>query len=335
MELKLARSITVADLASLIDAEFIPIDNDLSQQQITHIAKLEAAAFGSVSFLSNQHYKQFLGSTNASAVLVDATDASACPKNCAALISSNPRLSLAKLLQLAVTTQQDSCTGVHKTAVLGKNVTLGENVSIGANCVIGDHCQIGANTVLLPNVTLYAHVKIGKNSCIHSGSVIGSDGFGYAVDANGDWVKMPHLSGVVVGDFVEIGSNTSVDRGMIDDTVIGNRVIIDNQVQIGHNVVIGDNTAIAGCVGIAGSTHIGKYCLIGGASSITGHIIICDRVHLTATSSVSNSITKPGVYSSGMPVRENNVWRRNVARFMSLDSLAKRVRELEKRYVDS
>jgi len=141
---------------------------------------------------------------------------------------------------------------------------------------------------------------------------------------------MPHLGGVIIGDDVEIGSNTSIDRGMIDDTVIGNRVIIDNLVQIGHNVNIGDNTAIAGCVGIAGSATIGKYCLIGGASSIAGHISLADKVHITATSAVSNTINKAGVYSSGLPARENSDWRRSVARFLTIDSMAKRIRDLEK-----
>jgi len=203
-------------------------------------------------------------------------------------------------------------------------------VVLGAGVIIGARCNIGAGTQLKPNVTLYDDVCMGQKCVVHSGTVIGSDGFGYELDENGGWFKLLHLGGVVIGNHVGIGSNTCIDRGLFDNTVIGNQVIIDNLVQIAHNVNIGDGTAIAGCVGIAGSTTIGKYCLIGGASSIVGHISISDRVYITGTSSVSHSITKSGVYSSGFPARENKEWRRNVARFMYLDDMAKRIKELEK-----
>jgi UDP-3-O-[3-hydroxymyristoyl] glucosamine N-acyltransferase len=256
-------------------------------------------------------------------------DAKLCPPQVTTLITKNPRLALAKLLNLWADAKQTAAS-IHPSAVIGKNVELGDNLLIEAGVVVGDNCKLGNNTQLKANVTLYNNVTIGANCTVHSGTVIGSDGFGYAVDTDGSWFKMLHLGGVVIGDNVEIGSNTSIDRGMIDNTVIGNNVIIDNLVQIGHNVVIGDRTAIAGCTGVAGSTVIGKNCLIGGASSIAGHITIGDRVNITGTSAVNHSLLEPGVYSSGFPAKENGVWRRNVARFMMLDNMAKRLKELEK-----
>lgn len=332
MQLKLQQPITLAELATKIGAELVGNASVVANSVINHIAKLETAGPGSISFLANPLYKKYLSDTKASAVILSAADAESC--SVPVLITKNPRLALAKLLSLcsavtdiAMNTMQNH---IHATAVIGKNVTLGNGVVIGANCYVGDDCIIGDATVLKPNVVIYHGVTLGKRCIIHSGAVIGSDGFGYAIDEQNNWVKMPHLGGVVVGDDVEIGSNTSIDRGMIDDTEIGDRVIIDNLVQIGHNVVIGNNTAIAGCVGIAGSSVIGKYCLIGGASSIAGHITIADKVHITATSAVSSSISVAGVYSSGLPARENSVWRRSVARFMSIDSMAKRIRDLEK-----
>ncbi len=327
MALKLNSQLTLAELATKIGAELSAIADP--NTLIHSIEKLETAGPGTVSFCTHVSYHKLLSTTNASAVLLAASDADAC--NAPVLISANPRLALAILLGLCVPDADVAINDlIHPTAIIGANVILGDNVKIGPNCTVGDNCILGDDTVLKANVVLYHGVTLGKRCAVHSGTVIGSDGFGYAVDQKGNWVKMPHLGGVVIGDDVEIGSNTSIDRGMIDDTIIGNRVIIDNLVQIGHNVNIGDNTAIAGCVGIAGSATIGKYCLIGGASSIAGHISLADKVHITATSAVSNTITKAGVYSSGLPARENSDWRRSVARFLSIDSMAKRIRDLEK-----
>lgn len=327
MALKLNKQLTLAELATIIGAELSAIVNP--NIVISSIEKLETAGPGSISFCTHASYQKLLETTNASAVLLAASEAESC--KVPVLISANPRLALAKLLGLcAPDTNAATADLIHPSAVIGANVTLGRNVKIGPNCTIGDNCILGDDTTLKSNVVLYHGITLGKRCAVHSGTVIGSDGFGYAVDEKGNWVKMPHLGGVVIGDDVEIGSNTSIDRGMIDDTVIGNKVIIDNLVQIGHNVIIGDNTAIAGCVAIAGSANIGKYCLIGGASSIAGHISLTDKVHITATSAVSNTIKKPGVYSSGLPARENGDWRRNVARFLTIDSMAKRIRDLEK-----
>ncbi len=326
MNLELQQPLSISELAQHIDAQ-LPAEAIIPGELITHLAVLDKAEQGSVSFLSNQTYKKHLATTKASAVIVTAADAKDCPV--LALISKDPRLSLSKLLHLCKSNQVKP-TGIHPTAVIGANVELGSDVVIGPHCVIGDSCKIGSGSTLMPNVTLYPNVIIGKNCSIHSGTVIGSDGFGYALDPKAGWVKMLHLGGVVIGDNVEIGSNTSIDRGMLDNTVIGNQVIIDNLVQIGHNVIIGDRTAIAGCVGIAGSAVIGKNCLIGGASSINGHIVIGDNIIITGTSAVNSSLSEPGIYSSGIPARENSVWRRNVARFMTLDRMAQRVQELEK-----
>jgi len=327
MALKLNKQFTLAELATNIGAELSAIVNP--NIVIDSIEKLETAGPGSISFCTHASYHKLLETTNASAVLLAESEAETC--KVPVLISENPRLALAKLLGLCVPdVSTEAVDLIHPSAVLGANVTLGRNVKIGPHCTVGDNCSLGDDTVLKANVVLYHGVTLGKRCAVHSGTVIGSDGFGYAVDEKGNWVKMPHLGGVIIGDDVEIGSNTSIDRGMIDDTVIGNRVIIDNLVQIGHNVNIGDNTAIAGCVGIAGSATIGKYCLIGGASSIAGHISLADKVHITATSAVSNTINKAGVYSSGLPARENSDWRRSVARFLTIDSMAKRIRDLEK-----
>ncbi|HSX19941.1 MAG TPA: UDP-3-O-(3-hydroxymyristoyl)glucosamine N-acyltransferase [Gammaproteobacteria bacterium] len=327
MELKLQSPIQLGDLATKIDVELLCHDDNAKQAVITHLAPIDTAGAGSVSFLAHTSYTKFLPTTNASAVILAPADAAACPVS--ALVSKNPRLALANLLNLCAA-PMSGLGNIHPTAVLGNNVTLGKNITIGPYCVIGDDCAIGDNTVLMPHVTLYARTTLGTNCIIHSGAVLGSDGFGYAPDAVGNWIKMQHLGGLVIGNHVEIGSNTTIDRGMIENTVIGNHVIIDNLVQIGHNVIIGNNTAIAGCVGIAGSTVIGKYCLIGGAACIAGHITICDKVHISGTTAVSHSISEPGIYSSGLPARENRAWRRSVARFNNIDDMAKRIRYLEK-----
>ncbi len=226
MELKLQLPISIAELATKIGAELSANVGAAAATLITHIAAIEDANSGSISFLANPIYKKYLPTTTASVVVLSPQDAAACPVT--ALIAKNPRLALAKVLKLCVPADHSGPTGLHPSAVLGKNVKLGSNVAISAHCTIGDNCVIGDNTVLMPNVTVYANTKIGHDCAIHSGTVLGSDGFGYEVDEAGNWVKMLHLGGLSIGNYVEIGSNTSIDRGMIDNTVIGNRVIIDN-----------------------------------------------------------------------------------------------------------
>lgn len=342
--IKLNKQYLLSELAAKIDATLL---NNTADCNITvqNVATIKDAVAGDITFLINNKYCQYLEQSKASAVIMQPKYVSHC--NLPILVTNNPRLSLAKLMQLCIIEEKMNYQ-IHQTVIMGTGCNISSEVNIGPNCVIGDRvtiskgviieagviigsdCIIGDNTKLKANVTLYKDVKIGKNTIIHSNSVIGSDGFGYANDAAGNWVKMPHLGGVVIGDNVEIGSNVSIDRGFMDDTEIKNGVIIDNLVQIGHNAVIGENTAIAGCVAIAGSAKIGKSCLIGGGSSIAGHINIVDGVHITATSGVNRSLLKPGVYSSGFPARENQQWKKNVARFQFLDNIAKRVRDLER-----
>ena len=202
---------------------------------------------------------------------------------------------------------------------------------IGEGCVVEDFVEIGDGTVLQANVTVCHHVRIGCNCIIHPGAIIGSDGFGNAWDYDtGSWYKVPQLGSVTIGDDVEIGANSTIDRGALDDTVIGNNVRIDNLVQIAHNVQIGDHTAVAAQTGIAGSAKIGRNCIFAGQVGVGGHVVICDGVTVTATTPVSHSIREPGVYSAGLPARPNSEWRRNVARFNQIGKLVKRVDQLEK-----
>lgn len=309
---------------------------------IQRIATLENATQGDLVFLSNPVYRKFLATTQASAVILSAQDLELCKVN--ALVSDNVYLSFAQISHL-FDKINTSVTGVHPTVVIGERCTIPSTVSIGANCVIGNNvvlgedCVIGPGSVLEDNVTvgsgtklfsrvsLYHDVSIGQQVVLHSGVIIGSDGFGYAND-HGKWVKVSQLGAVSVGDQVEIGANTVVDRGAIGDTVIEQGVIIDNLVQIAHNVHIGAHTAIAGCVGIAGSATIGKYCAIGGAANINGHLTIVDQVQVTGMAMVTHSILKPGVYSSGTGLDTNSNWRKNAVRFRQLDKFARKVNTL-------
>lgn len=344
--MRLNKQYLLTELAEKIDTT-ISNKSLASGKMIKNLATINEAGDGDITFLINNKYGNYLKHCKASAIIIqpEYVDNNLSP---IALITENPRLSLAKLMQLCFqqatidykihpSVQIGAHSNVAKEVNIGPNCVIGnrviieKNVCIGAGVVIGSDCVIKENVQLKANVTIYHGVNIGKNTIIHSGTVIGSDGFGYAHDATtGNWVKMLHVGGVSIGDNVEIGSNTSIDRGFMEDTTIGDGVIIDNLVQIGHNVIIGEKTAIAGCVGIAGSTEIGAYCLIGGRSAIAGHLKIVDRVHITATSAVNRSLLKPGVYSSGFPARENNVWKKNVARFQFLDDMAKRIRKLER-----
>jgi UDP-3-O-[3-hydroxymyristoyl] glucosamine N-acyltransferase len=218
---------------------------------------------------------------------------------------------------------------VGPNAVVGHGVTLGENVRIGPGCVVGDGVSIGEGGLLHANVTIYRECVIGKRVILHSGCVIGSDGFGNAKDGDA-WVKIPQIGRAVLGDDVEIGANTAIDRGALEDTVIGNCVKLDNLVHIAHNIHIGDYTAIAGCVGMAGSTRIGSRCTIGGAAMIVGHIEVGDNVHISGGTVISKSITRPGHYTGIFPFSEHGDWIRNGAHMRHLDQMNKRIRELEK-----
>ncbi len=311
---------------------------------IHSIAPLDKAQAGQISFLGDSHYQKFLTSTQASAVILSPKDAEHCQRNL--LIMQNPYLGYAKVATLFQ--QKPMITpGIHPSAVIGQRCQISPEAHIGAHCVIGDNVSIGERTIVHPgctvgddssigmdciiwsNVTIYHNVQIGDRVIIQGGAVLGSDGFGMVND-NGTWYKIPQLGGVSIARDVEIGANTTIDRGALEDTIIEEGVKLDNQIQIAHNVRVGAHSVIAGCTAIAGSTRIGKHCMIAGAVSINGHIEIADGVILTATSSVSSSIHQSGVYSSGTPVQLNQEWRKNVVRFFQLDDMARRLRKLER-----
>lgn len=312
--------------------------------QIENVATIQNASAGSITFLANRRYVKYLKDTNAGAVILDENDLDACPV--AAIVCDNPYLAYAKIATL-LNPVVEAGSGVHATAVIhetavihpqaniaancvvGAGVNIEENVFVGPGCVIEDNVKVGKATRLLANVTLCHDVVIGCDVLMHAGAVVGSDGFGIAND-NGEWFKVPQLGTVIIEDNVEIGANTTIDRGALGDTVIETGVKLDNQIQIAHNVRVGAHTAIAGCTGIAGSTTIGKYCAIGGAVVMAGHIDIADKVQVTIGTVVMQSIKKPGLYSSGTPLQANSDWHRNYIRFRQLDDMAKRIRKLEK-----
>ena len=329
----------MAQLAELLDAELI---GD-GQCEITGLATLQNAKSGELSFLSNPSYAGQLKSSQASAIFIDEKFLDSCPGN--KLVTRSPYVAFAKATAL-FDNSPVAPTGVHESAsidasaVLGKNVSiaanaviaanasLGDDVVIGAGCYVGDSVSLGNGCKLHSNVTLYHRVVLGVNVKIHSGSVIGADGFGFASDGVKS-VKIHQLGAVKIGDDVEIGAGTTIDRGALEDTEIGNGVKIDNQVQIGHNCKIGEHTIICGCAGIAGSVTIGKYCIMGGGSGVVGHIAIADKVQVSAMSLVSQSIPEPGMYSTGTIQAKTSQWKRNAIRFQQLDSIAKRLKEIE------
>ena len=333
---------TLGEIAEVCDAE---LRGDPAHE-ITNVASLHSAAPGDLTFYSNKRYRADLEATRASAVMLAATDVPSCPT--ASLVTEDPYLAYAKAARFLNPVPEFS-PGVHPSAVIGDNAELAADCHIGANSVVGAGAVIGARTYIGPGcvveagvrtgshchihsrVTLMERVELGMRVLVHPGAVIGADGYGIANDS-GRWLKIPQLGNVVIGDDVEIGANTTIDRGAIDNTVIEAGVKIDNQVQIGHNVRIGEHTAIAGGAMIAGSVKIGRRCMIGGASAITGHIEIADDVVITGMSGVPNSIRQAGVYSSGVPITDNMTWRRNMVRFRHLDELARKVSALEKTF---
>lgn len=311
---------------------------------ITGVGTLAGAGPDELSFLSNPAYRTQLPHTRAGAVLVREAEAGTCPS--AALIASDPYIAFAKIAALFEHLPART-PGVHPSALVAADATIAANASVGPFCVIeegahikegavlGPHCLIGRDCIvgeqsrLVAGVTLVARVMLGRRVLVHPGAVIGSDGFGLAFDHD-HWIKVPQLGGVRIGDDCEIGANTTIDRGALEDTVLENDVRLDNQIQIAHNVLVGAHTAMAGCAAVAGSTKIGRYCLIGGAAGILGHLTIADRVTITAMSLVTHSIHSAGEYSSGTPVQENREWRKNAARFKHLDEFARRLKALEK-----
>lgn len=314
------------------------------ETEIRGVGTLTGAGRGQVTFLTNSRYRRYLRDTGASAVILAEPDQAYCPV--AALVAENPHLTYARVAALFAPLP-DAPEGVHPTAVVepsaevasgasvGPNSTIGAGAVIergaivGPNCVVGRNVRIGHDSRLVAGVTVYHECILGARVLVHAGAVIGADGFGFAHDA-GTWVKVPQLGRVRIGDDVEIGAGTTIDRGAIEDTVIEDGVKLDNLIQIAHNVRVGAHTAMAGCVGVAGSTTIGAHCAIGGGAGILGHLNIPDRTTITATSLVTKSIKSPGVYSSGTPLEPSERWQRNYARFKQLDEMARRLKALEK-----
>lgn len=334
------QTFSLQQLADKIGAEVVG-DGSLT---ITAVATLASAKPGQIAFLANEKYRAQVDTTRASAIIVAPNVA--VPEHLAALRVNNPYAGFARVSQLLDTTPNPAqgidasvrmganvCLGnnVHIGAntVIADNVVLGDNVMIGVGCYLGEGVQIGSNTKLWQHVVVYHQCVIGEHCLVHSGTVIGADGFGWA-NESGKWIKIPQLGRVIIGDRVDIGASTTIDRGALDDTVISNGVIIDNQCQIAHNVFIDEDTAIAGCTVLAGSCRIGKRCLIGGASAINGHISICDDVQISGFSMVIKEITEAGAYASGIPAAPQREWRRNGARYRQLDELFQRVKQLEK-----
>lgn len=311
---------------------------------ISSVAPLAHAGDGDIAFLTTARYRELLVATRASAVILEPEYLEDCPVN--ALVTDQPYVLYARVAQL-LHPQPAIVPGIHPSVCIGENceissqaavaagvvigngVDIADDVSVGANCVIGDSVEIGSGSRISSNVSIGARSVIGNRVRIQSGAVIGEAGFGFANDG-GVWIRIPQLGRVVIGDDVDIGANTTIDRGALGDTVIEQGVKLDNQIQIAHNVRVGAHTAIAGCTGIAGSTTIGKRCAIGGGVGISGHLDIADDVILTGTTFVSQSIDRKGSYSSGVPFEPTRSWRRNFLRMRQLDDTARRLSRLER-----
>ena len=335
--------LSLGEIADQFDLEVV----GEASTEIRGIANIADAVPGDLTFLFSPSYKKHLETSRASAVVIRDSDITDC--DIPALISAQPRLEWANIAALFDGTPPPDKLQ-HETAVIGSGVSIGEGVSIGANsviadgavladgvcigagCSVGARTELGSGTRLHANVTLYHDVKIGSRCLIHSGAVLGADGFGFEFDSQtATLVKIPQVYGVHIGDDVEIGALTTIDRGALNHTVIGKGVKLDNQVQIGHGVSIGAHTAISGCTAIAGSTRVGSYCLIGGGVGMIDNIEVADQVEITARTLVTHSITEKGRYSSGTPLMKSRDWKRSVIGIRKLDDLIKRIRRLEKK----
>lgn len=316
--------------------------------RVSRLAPLATAGKGDLAVLAQGRLLPELAATGAAAVILgpEMRDATSLPR----IVAPNPYAYFARVLALfhpepAPRAGADRTALVHASArvaksasigpraVVGRGAVIGARAAIGPGCIVGEEARIGAGSRLFANVVIYPRTQLGERVAIHAGAVIGSDGFGNAMDG-GRWVKIPQVGRVVVGDDVEIGANTTIDRGTLGDTVIGDGVRLDNLIQIGHNVTIGAHTAIAACVGIAGSTRIGSHCLIGGAAMISGHLTIGDRVTVSGGTSVIKSLAGPGAYTSVYPVEEHQAWLKNAVQIRRLAKLAERVQELESRLAE-
>jgi UDP-3-O-[3-hydroxymyristoyl] glucosamine N-acyltransferase len=331
---------TVAEIAERFGLEW----KGDGTRAIAGVGTLAGARADQLSFLSNSKYAAQLHATTAGVVVVREESVADCPTS--ALIARDPYVAYARIAALFEHLPA-APPGIHPSAVVSPGATVSSSASIGPccviedgamiedgvvlgpHCIVGEACTVGAQSRLVARVTLVIRVTLGKRVLVHPGAVIGSDGFGNAFD-NDHWVKLPQLGGVRIGDDCEIGANTTIDRGALEDTVLEEDVRLDNQIQIAHNVHVGAHTAMAGCAAVAGSAKIGRYCMIGGNAGVLGHLELADRVTITAKSLVTHSIREPGEYSSGVPLQENRLWRKNAARFKHLDEYARRLSALEK-----
>jgi UDP-3-O-[3-hydroxymyristoyl] glucosamine N-acyltransferase len=313
-------------------------------RMVSGVGTLGGASTSELSFLSNGKYTAQLLSTRAGVVVLRGENLADCPTT--ALVAKDPYVAYARIAALFEHLPA-APAGVHPSAVVAASARVSPSASIGPccvieadavgeegavlgpHCVIGEGCVVGAQSRLVARVTLVTRVTLGRRVLVHPGAVIGSDGFGLAFDTD-HWIKLPQLGGVRIGDDCEIGANTTIDRGALEDTVLEEDVRLDNQIQIAHNVHVGAHTAMAGCAAVAGSAKIGRYCMIGGNAGVLGHLELADRVTITAKSLVTHSIREPGEYSSGVPLQDNRLWRRNAARFKHLDEYARRLAALEK-----
>ena len=335
----------LGDLATRLGGELLG-DADIT---ISRIGPLDTADAQTIGFLNNPRYQSQLATSAAGCVIVGPALRDAAALRGAALVCADPYLAFARLTQWwAAQTRRAPVAGVHASAVVEEGACIAAGASVGAlafvaaharveaGAVLGSHChvgegaEVGAGTVLRPHVVLGAGCRIGERGLVHGGVVIGADGFGFAPH-EGRWEKIEQLGGVRIGNDVEIGANTCIDRGALEDTVLEDGVKLDNLVQIGHNVRVGAHSAFAGCVGVAGSARIGRHCTAGGGAIILGHLEICDHVHITAATVISRSIHKPGQYSGMFPFDDNASWEKNAATLRQLHTLRERLRALEKK----
>ncbi len=337
-------SANLLELSKIVDGKVVGNNNCV----INSVATLTTASKGQISFLSNNKFKSKLAETQASAIILKEYDEATFSGNC--IVVEDPLVAFAKIAALLHPLSAPS-NKIHLTAVIHESAKIDAKCSIGANCVIEENAVIGKNVIIesgcyigkdsnvgeetriYPNVVIKHGSLIGKRCIIDSGTIIGSDGFGNA-NEKGRWVKIPQIGIVILGDDVQIGSNTVIDRGAIENTVIGNGVVMDNLIHIAHNVRIGDNSAIAGCVGIAGSSVIGENCMFAGQVGISGHIEIADNVTFTGAANVFQSVKEPGVYSSGTPLEPFKQWQKSNFRFKKLDEMARQIKNLEKIITD-
>ncbi|KAB2899025.1 MAG: UDP-3-O-(3-hydroxymyristoyl)glucosamine N-acyltransferase [Burkholderiaceae bacterium] len=316
-------------LGQIVDALGGTLEGGAREVEISRIAPLESAGPGDLSFLSNPRYQQQLAASKAACVIVAPALRDAAVARGACIVADNPYVYFARATQLWRQRHAPSMpAGVHPSAVVDPSAEVDPTATVGPLCVVERGARIGADTVLKSRVTVGENCQVGARCILHAGVVIGADGFGFAPE-NGAWVKIEQLGAVRIGDDVEIGANTCIDRGALEDTVIEEGVKLDNLIQIGHNVRVGRHAAMAGCVGVAGSASIGAHCTVGGGAIVLGHLALADNVHISAATVVTRSLTQPGLYTGMFPIDENAKWEKNAATLKQLHGLRERIKALE------